>query len=270
MRRLLLIGAGCVALAGCSQRDGGGGAGEAATDAAALAFRYSYTFRLPSARVAAAQDADARRCEQLGAARCRITGMTYTVDGSGEANASLAVALAAPLARQFGREGVAAIEGAGGMLAGAEISGTDTVPDTVTGDTGAARSQAELTRLDRQLARRDLPGPERAELTRQRAAVVARAQAASDGAAGARASAATTPVSFAYHAGRGVGARAELAEAGQTAYASLLTTLSVVLTALAVLGPPALLLLALALLWRRWGLAAWRRLFPVQPDHAQA
>lgn len=269
-RRCLLVGLGCVTLAACGSRQDNDAtvAGSAAKDVANLAFQYSYTLRLPSAKIDAAQSADAQRCERLGAPRCRITGMTYNVDSSGEANATLAVATAAPLARAFGREGVDAVERAGGMLAGAQISGTDTAPDTAAGDTAATRNTADLQRIDRQLARVDLSDTERAELNSQRAAAVEAARAGSDSAAAARGSAATTPVSFTYQAGRGVGAAAELGDAGQTAYASLLTTLSVLLTALAVLGPPALLLLVLFLLWRRFGAPVWRRLFPAH-DHVQ-
>lgn len=258
--RWLLIG--CVVLAGCSQKQE---AGDTATRAGALAFQYSYTFRLPSARIAAARERHAQACEQLGAARCRITGMSYNVDSSGDVDASLALALAAPIARGFGREGVAAIEQAGGVLAEAAISGTDPAQvgsdDTAT-PADAGHGAAEVARIDRQLARADLSGAERAELTRQRAVAADRARASVTAATNARAAVRTTPVSFAYRAGRGVGAAAEFADAGQTAYSSLLTTLSIVLMALAVLGPPVLLLLALVLLWRRWRARFWAKLFP--------
>ena len=262
MTRWLLVGVCGVALAGCGQRQE---AGDAATDAADLAFRYGYTFRLPSAQIADAQEVHASRCERLGPPRCRITGMTYTVDGSGDVGASLSVAVATPLARSFGREGVAAVEQAGGALIGADISGTDTRATASAGDTTRRRGSAELTRLDAQLARSDLSGAERAELTRQRAAAVAQAQAGADETSAARAEVATTPIAFSYRAGRGVGPAAELAAAGQAAYASLLTTLSVLLMTLAVLGPPVLLALFLFFIARRWGVPAWRRLFPPRP-----
>ena len=262
MNKWLLIGLGGITLAGCSQRQE---AGETATQAGALAFQYSYTFRLPSKQISAAQERHAKACEQLGS-RCRITGMTYNVDSSGDADASLQMALAAPIARGFGHDGVAVIEQAGGVLAGAQISGSDPAQQTSFDQTAipadAGRGAAEVARIDRQLARTGLSGPERAELTRQRAVAAEQAQAGGTAAASARAAVSTTPVSFTYHAGRGVGAMAELSDAGQTAYASLLTTLSILLMALAILGPPALLLLALVLLWRRFLAPRWARLFP--------
>jgi hypothetical protein len=265
MTRWLLVGTFGLALAGCGQQQG---ASDAATDAADLAFRYSYTFRLPSAQIGDAQEVHASRCEKLGRPRCRITGMSYTVDGSGDVQASLSVAVASPLARRFGREGVAAVEQAGGALIGADISGTETLTQASAGDTTRSRGASELARLDAQLARTELSGPERAELTRQRAAAATQAQVGGDDAAAARAEVATTPIAFTYRAGRGVGPAAELAAAGQTAYASLLTTLSVLLRTLAVLGPPLLLGLLLFLLGRRWGVPVWRRLFPPRPRDA--
>lgn len=247
--RWLLIGLGCLALASCSQRQE---AGEAASSADRLAFQYDYSFRLPSDRIAAAQERHAQACERLGPARCRITGMHFTVDGSGTVGATLAVRLAASTARAFGRERVADIEAAGGALAGAEIAGTES-PET----TEPVQSAAEVARLDAQLARSGLSGAERAELTRQREAAGAQARSAEAAGAAAREALLTTPVSFSYQAGRGVGAAAMLTDAGRTAWASLLTSVSALLTVLATLGPPALVLLALFLLWRRWGRAAW-------------
>lgn len=265
MTRWLLVGLGCVGLAGCSQRQE---AGDVATQAGTLAFQYSYTFRLPSARISAAQEAHARKCEQLGTTRCRITGMSYHVDSSGDVSASLAMALAAPLARGFGHEGVAAIEQAGGALAAASITGTDpaaTSSSTLDGPVATladgAGGAAEVARIDRELSRTGLSGAERAELTRQRAVAAERAQAGQAAAAGARDAVRFTPVAFAYEAGSGVGAAAEFADAGTTAWSSLLVTLSILLTALAVLGPPALLALVLFLLGRRFGVPLWRRLF---------
>ena len=256
--RWLLVGVLGVALAGCSKQEPGGAAG----GAPGLAFQYGYTFRLPSDRIAAAQEQDAARCERLALPRCRITGMAFTVDGAGEVNASLAVAVGAPLARGFGRDGVAAIEKAGGALIGANISGTNATAEAASSERGSGHARSEVARIDAQLARGDLSGAERAELTRQRAAAAGKAQARADASTTAWDSVATTPVFFAYRAGHGVGAAATLAEAGGTAYASLLTTLSLFLSALAVLGPPVLLLLALSVLWWRFGRPAWARLFP--------
>ena len=60
---------------------------------------------------------------------------------------------------------------------------------------------------------------------------------------------------------RGFGARTALAEAADTAGNSLQWTLAVLFGAIALLGPPAFVLLLGALAWRRWQepLFAWWR-----------
>ncbi|WP_156818719.1 hypothetical protein [Sphingomonas sp. Mn802worker] len=102
MRWLVMGVTACVVMAGCSKAPDNDGPGEAATRAKGVAFAYRYDFRLPSVGIADAQEAQAEACEQLTPARCRITGMTYRLDGAGSVAASLDVAVAAPAARGFG------------------------------------------------------------------------------------------------------------------------------------------------------------------------
>lgn len=83
-------------------------------------------------------------------------------------------------------------------------------------------------------------------------------------AAAARESVSTTPISFTYAAGSGVGLRARLAEAAQAGYASLTWTLASLLTLLAYLGPPLAVLLLVGWLWRRFGRRWWARAFPAE------
>lgn len=225
--RWLSVGFACLALTACSKAPDRDGPGETATGASGVAFAYRYDFRLPSSRIADAQEADAQACEQLTPARCRITGMTYRLDGSGQVAASLDVRVAAPIARAFGRRGVKGIEVAGGALGGAEIIGTDAVP------------AAEAAKADT------------ADAGTDRAAAAVEAQA----------SVSTTPISFTYAAGTGVGLAARLSEAAQAGYLSLTWTLATALTLLAYLGPPLILLFLLALLWRRLGRRWWTRAF---------
>lgn len=113
--RWLSVGLACLALAGCSKAPDRDGPGEVATTANGVAFAYRYDFRLPSSRIADAQEAHAQACEQLTPARCRITGMSYRLDGSGQVAASLDVRVAAPIARAFGRRGVQGIETTGAL-----------------------------------------------------------------------------------------------------------------------------------------------------------
>jgi len=258
MRRLALVII-AISMAGCS-RAPDDAVSDVATNAAGVAFTYDYHFRLPSAAIADAQDAHARACEALTPSRCRITGMTYRVDDAGVAGATLAVDLAAPIARRFGREGVRTVEAAGGALVGAEINGTDAMPAQVEGASAAATGADDRARFERDLARPGLPAAERAELRAQLAAATDRTRAAAASAAAARASVSMTPMTFAYQAGRGTGIGARVSDAGGTLAASTATTLGLALTAVAALGPPALLVLALFLLWHHLGRRLWHRL----------
>ena len=257
------IGLACLALAACSKGPGSE-AGETASSASDVAFSYRYDFRLPSARIADAQEAHAQGCERLGAARCRITGMSYRLDDSGQVSASLGMEVAASIARHFGREGVQAIERAGGALTGAEILGTDTRAQRLAAERQSAETRTDLAELDRQLAHADLPAGVRRDLIARRDGLVSQGRAATQSAADTQASVVATPISFTYRAGSGVGLSARLGEAGQAAYASLTWTLATTLTLLAYLGPPAVLLLLAALLWHHVGRRWWRRVFPPQ------
>lgn len=192
--------------------------------------------------------------------RCRITGLGYSVDGQGDVNASLSFKLAAPLARGFGRDSVKRAEKIGATLTGAEISGTDVAAEAAA--TGSDRDDisAERTRVDRELARTDLKGPEREQLRLQQAALIEQARNAGTNAAAQRDSLANTPMRFSYRTGRGTGLVDRLRDAGDTALGSIGLTITAVLWLLAALGPPFLVMAALFLLWIRWGQDWWTRL----------
>lgn len=254
--------AACLAIAGCSKAPDGNEPGEATTSASQVAFAYRYDFRLPSARIADAQETQAQACEQLTPARCRITGMTYRLDGSGQVNASLDVAVSAPAARAFGRRGVKAVEAAGGALTGAEITGTDASAATNAANTSIANAEVDGTEIGNELDRPGLPADARTALRDRRAEQRRLEREARAAAEAARESVSTTPISFTYAAGSGVGLGARLAEAAQAGYASLTWTLASLLTLLAYFAPPLAVLLLLAWLWHRFGRRWWARAFP--------
>lgn len=284
MRRFL-IGISLLALAACSKSPegttvSGRGAesmvesdaakpapGVGVTAAPGVAFDYRYSFELPALRIAAAQEGHAQACERLGIARCRITGMRYRLSGEDRIDAMLSFKLDPTLARGFGRQGIAAIEAAQGMLVDASITGTDAGAELEKQADLRRQAETERTRLDRELARPGLGATERAELQRQRSALLAAVGAARSSFNDARATLASTPVTFDYESGRAVsnfGNRSVLTRALDTATLSAETTFAFVIGALALLGPPALLLAALWVAWR------WlrRRYFPVATPEA--
>lgn len=122
MRRKLVTFLALLALAGCARDDVG--PGDDTTSAAGLKFAYRYTFRLPDERIAEVQEAHLQACERLGAARCRITGMRYTLTAADEVKATLSLALDPTLARAFGKDGIATVRKARGALMAAEIEGS--------------------------------------------------------------------------------------------------------------------------------------------------
>lgn len=259
--RWLCVGLVSLALVGCSKAPDGNMPGETATSASGVAFAYRYGFRLPSDSIADALETQAQACEQLGPIRCRITGMDYRLDGSGQANASLDVRVTASIARSFGHQGIKRVEAAGGMLAGAEITGTDTVAATEMAQTAQKEAASDRSDIDRQLARTDLSADARSDLLTRRAELLRSQRDGQAAATAAQASLSTTPIRFDYAAGTGIGLKAQLAEAAHAAYASLTWTLVTLLSLLAYLGPPLLLLLILAILWHRFGRHWWSRLF---------
>ena len=224
------------------------------TAAPGVAFNYAYAFRLPAANIAKAQEAHAAACEKLGLTRCRITGMRYTLDGNNQIAAALAFKLDPALARAFGRDGIAVIERAEGMLVNAEITGTDAGAAIERIDADKADVTDERARIERDLAQPKLSNAARPELLRQRAALDQQARAADTAKTEQQASLARTPMTFRYESGqaiRGFDPRSPFAEAADTGIASLQWTLALLLGAIALLGPPALVLLAGFLLWRR-------------------
>ncbi|CAN5478042.1 hypothetical protein BH09PSE4_BH09PSE4_04090 [soil metagenome] len=288
--RYLAIGVVIVALSGCSKAPsdesslsgsnpsssqpdqpiaeaGPGGIGLSA--APGVAFSYHYAFRLPSAKIAAAQEGHAQACEKLGIARCRITGMRYQLIGENNVEAMLAFKLDPAIARAFGKNGIAMIQTAEGTLVDAAITGTDAGAsiDRIAAD--RSRAGDELRRLDGELAKSGRSASERTELQGQRAEIARQIATAAADAVAARESLATTPMVFDYGSGRavrGFDGSAPLTSALDTAIGSTQVTIAVLLGILAIFGPPAVVLLLLWLLWRRFGkVLPWRRTTETHP-----
>lgn len=229
--------------------------GIAVTAAPGVAFNYHYAFRLPSARIAAAQEAHATACEKLGIARCRITGMRYRLIGENNVEAMLAFKLDPEIARDFGKKGIAAVVEAQGTLVDAEITGTDAGAEIDRLKVQRARAVDEQERLDAELAKPKLSQEERAELQRQRAEAAQAVSAANDNTAEQRESLANTPMEFEYGSGkaiRGFDASAPLTSAADTAISSAQVTIAVLLGILAIFGPPGIVVLLGWLAWRRF------------------
>jgi hypothetical protein len=233
--------------------------GIAVTAAPGVAFNYRYAFRLPPARIAAAQEVHAQACEKLGISRCRITGMRYTLLGDDRVAAMLAFKLDPTLARAFGKQGIVSVDAADGMLTNAEIAGTDAGAAIERAQQQLGDARARLASIDEQLARPGLTKDARAVIEEQRAEIAQAPAQTNSQIADLRDSLATTPMVFDYESGtviRSFDPRSPFADALATVTASAQTTLMVVLQVLAALVPP---LILAALLW--W---LWRALTPLR------
>ena len=133
----------------------------APTAAPGVAFNYRYAFRLPPQRIAEVQERHAAACEQLGVARCRITGMRFRHVSDQNVEAMLALKLEPSLARRFGRSGARLVSESEGMLAESEISGTDADAAIRAHMRRIAEMREALARLDSRLARGGLSADER-------------------------------------------------------------------------------------------------------------
>lgn len=265
---LLLLCA--ISIASCSREtEQGSSSEEGATDTArapdiapsaapGVAFAYAYNFQLPDHRISKVQEEHARACEQLGLAKCRITGMTYGIDENGQVSGSLRVKLEPSIARAFGKDAWRLVEKSDGRLVNLRISGDD----VGSGIDAAERRRSELIQriadLEKKLSALPAADEGRGDLIRQIEAlkeeIGGQQRAIEDG----QQQLASTPMTFDYYGSGGVpGFRGNpVREAWHTLVATVVVTIRFLLQALAVVLPLVLLVGLLLLAWRS---AAMRR-----------
>lgn len=223
------------------------------TAAPGVAFTYQYGFRLADNQIAPIQEKHAAACEVLGITRCRITGMRYERAREDQVDGQLDFALDPAIARKFGREAIASVEAAEGVLASAMITGDDVGTTITASQRRSAELSAELTRIETRLAQPGLADRERRELQEQAAGLRARLTEQRDERRVGEAQLALTPMTFAYSGTGGlpgIGYGNPFADALTVLLRSGSTLLWFLLTALAG-GLPWLLLAALLLFgWR--------------------
>jgi hypothetical protein len=122
------------------------------TAAPGVAFEYRHSFALEAEKIAEVQERHAQACEALGVSRCRITGMTYRRLNEHDIEGMLQFKLEPGLARRFGQVALQSVQEAGGILVESQITGTD-VGSGVRADTKSIQElNADLQRIERQLA----------------------------------------------------------------------------------------------------------------------
>lgn len=233
----------------------------APSTAPGVAFAYAYNFQLPDGRISQVQEGHARACEQLGTAKCRITGMTYGIDENEQVSGSLRVKLEPAIARSFGKQAWGLVEKSDGRLVNLKISGDD----VGSGIDAAQRRRSELSQriadLETKLGALPSADPGRSDLIsqieglkeeiggQQRAIVAGQDQLAN------------TPMTFDYYGSGGApGFRANpFREAWHTLVGTVVIAIRFLTQALAVILPLALLVGLLLLIWRSAPMRWFRR-----------
>jgi hypothetical protein len=238
----------------------GAGPNVSVTAAPGVAFNYRYAYRLANARIQAAQEAHAQMCERLTVARCRITGMRYSLVNERDISASLELKLDPAIARQFGKDATRVVTDAEGMLVDQQISGIDMAPTIEGANRGRAQLQDELDRINRELARPGLGAVVRDRLLSEAQQVRAQMRALGEQRQAAEDSLATTPMAFFYGSGQTVPGFEDdkpIARALDRAGRNFQEALGFLIVAGATLLPWALLVALGYWLWRRLRISAW-------------
>ena len=225
------------------------------------AFNYRYAFRVPDAKIAAVQEEQAAACESLGVSRCRITGMRYSLIDEDEVNASLAFKLDPSIARKFGKDAIASVEKAKGILVDSQIQGVEVGSGISASQRRSSDLQAELTRIEARLKAGGMGDRERTELQEQARRLREQLDGERDTRRSGEEQLATTPMEFSYSGGEGIpgfGSGNPFAGAWETAIASFVTMASFLLLLIGG-GLPWVLLGALVLCLLRSPLGAGLR-----------
>jgi hypothetical protein len=244
-----------------------GGPNVGVTAAPGVAFDYRYAFRLANGKIAAAQEAHASMCEKLGVARCRITGMRYSLVNERDVSASLELKLDPAIARQFGKDATKVVTDAEGMLVDQQITGIDAGSSIEQANRSRAELQDELDRVTKELARPGLSSVVRDRLLSEAASLRSQIRALGDQKAADEESLARTPMVFNYGSGKaipGFDEPAPLSQAFDRAAYNFLSAIGFLVIAVATLLP--WVLIVMLSIWGYRRLPARLRVFSHRPD----
>lgn len=270
--RLMSLGAAALLLCSCSKNDGTNTPQREASDtssppdispsaAPGVAFTYAYDFSLADDKIAATQEAHAGACENLGLARCQITGMSYSVDQDQQVVAELDLKLDPMIARQFGKSAQQTVVGNDGKLVRLEIGSSDEGQVIEQASRQKNDTSSQIAQLQQELAKTKPGSTAHANLLSQIQALQEQASEQSHRIATSQATLASTPMAFHYYGRGGVpGFRGNpLREAWHTLALTVVTIVGILLQALAVLVPLAVLIALIIALWRTRPVRAVRR-----------
>lgn len=233
----------------------------ALSSAPGVAFNYSYDFNLPDERISATQEAHASGCEKLGLARCRIIGMSYTVDQNEQVTAELDLKLDPAIARQFGKSAQQLVEGNDGKLVRLQIGSSDQGQVIEQATKQRTDASTQIDQLQQELARTKPGSAAHENLLSQIQTLQRQASEQSHAIEAGQAALATTPMEFHYYGRGGVPGFSgnPVRHAWHTFLTVVIWLVGILLQALAVLIPAAILLGLLIALWRTGPVRAVRR-----------
>jgi len=112
-----------------------------------IAYTYDYGFRLNPDAVVTVQEAHLRLCDQLGPLRCQVSQMERSAGEGDHVRGSLTLLVAAPIARRFGDQLIAAAAKAGGEAVERQITAEDLSKQIVDVDARIRTKETLVNRL---------------------------------------------------------------------------------------------------------------------------
>jgi Domain of unknown function (DUF4349) len=215
-----------------------------------VAFQYNYDFRVPAKQIEAVQDEHAAACETLGLSRCQITGLTFTQNENRDPSGRMEFMLDPSIARRFGRDAIASVEKAEGVLATSNVSGENVGAEIASSQVRSAGMEAEVKRIEARLAGKGLANDERVELRNRAEELREMMGGEKDSRRTGEKRLATTPVVFNYSGDMGIGADGSFGGAVAASTSSMTTMLSMLVLLLGVVLPWLLPIAAIVLLIR--------------------
>lgn len=202
-----------------------------------VAFQYQYDFRVPGDRIEGVQDEHAAACETLGLSRCQITGLNFQQSENGYPAGRMEFLLDPAIARKFGRDAIASVEKAEGVLATSNVQRENVGDEIATSQVRSAGIEAEVKRIEARLAGQGLANDERVELRRRAEELREMLGGEKEQRRAGEKRLATTPVAFSYNGNMGIGGSGAFGDAWSASSNSMTTMLSVLLMLAGVVLP---------------------------------
>jgi hypothetical protein len=205
-----------------------------------VAFEYRYAFKLPDEKISAVQNEHADACETLGSARCQVTDMKFNKVEGERLEAALSFKLDPAIARKFGRDAIASVEKAEGILADGNVTGTNVGGEIEESQARSEMLKLQITRLEQRLTSKGLSNGERVNITKRINEMRGEMDNEQNVRGTGEAKLAMTPVQFTYMGNDGVagfGRQNPFANAFDVAAGSFAVMFSFLLMALGFAGP---------------------------------